>query len=284
MRKILIAWFSQAGATTEVAGRICTGLTAAGCEVAKLEIGKGAIPDVAQFDAIGIGSPTYLYRPPFAVSDFVRSLPDLAGKPAFVFLLHGTWQGASGNRIRRLLAAKNGRDIGYFHCMGADYFVGYLKRGYLFSPDSPTEQELDAAYQFGLSLPLRASQSPPKVEPFDPPTGFWYAIERMLGNRLLTRLVYSVSIHADSNCNNCGVCVAACPTHNIALREGRRPSWGRNCLLCVTCELRCPRGAVHSPYDWPAFGPLMSYNVRHALRGPFQVAKVSHSAGVIKRI
>jgi flavodoxin/NAD-dependent dihydropyrimidine dehydrogenase PreA subunit len=284
MRKVLVAWFSQRGTTSAVAERISAGLMAAGCEVARLEIGKGVTPDLAQFDAIGIGSPAYVYRPPFAVTDFVRTLPDLAGKPTFAFVLHGTWQGAAGNRIRRMLAAKNGRDIGYFHCFGADYFVGYLKRGYLFSPDSPTAEELEAAHRFGLSLPGRASQHAPEVEPFDPPTGFWYAFERMLGSHLLARLVLGVTIHADGSCDSCGVCVAACPTHNIELREGKRPKWGRNCLLCVSCELKCPRDAVHSPYDWAVFKPLMSYNVRQALRGPFEVAKVSHSAGASKRI
>lgn len=284
MRKVLISWFSQGGTTSMVAGRIRTGLVEAGCEVTEFRIGDPAIPDISQFDAIGIGSPAYMYRPPFSVTDFLHNLPDLDGKPTFVFLLHGTWQGAAGNRIRRSLNSKHGKDIGYFNCMGADYFVGYLRQGYLFSPDSPREQELDAAQQFGRSLPARASQVRPNVEPYDPPTGLVYAIERALGNRLLTRLMYSVLIHADINCNSCGICVTVCPTHNITLPEGGRPTWGRNCLLCMTCELKCPRNAVHSPFDWPVFSPLMKHNVQHALRGPFQAAKVSHSAGVTKRI
>lgn len=284
MRKVLIAWFSQGGTTSMVAERISTGLEEAGCDVVKLKIESPVSPDVSQFDAIGIGCPAYLYRPPFLVMDFIRSLPDLAGKPTFVFLLHGTWQGAAGNRLRRALAMKHGKDIGYFHCMGADTFVGYMKQGYLFSPDSPTKEELEAAHAFGRSLPERASQSPSSVDPFDPPTGFVYAIERALGNRLIAKLVFGVSIHADENCSRCGICVAACPTHNIILREEGRPSWGRNCLLCVTCELKCPRNAVHSPFDWPVFVLFIKHNVRHALRGPFQVARVSHSAGKTKRI
>ena len=284
MRKVLIAWFSQGGTTSLVAEKIGAGLLEAGCEVSKFRIGDPIIPDISKFDAIGIGSPTYMYRPPFSVTDFIRNLPDLAGKQTFVFLLHGTWQGAAGNRIRKLLISKHGKDIGYFKCTGADYFVGYLKLGYLFSPDSPTEQELDAARQFGRSLPANADRVHPATEPFDPPTGFVYAIERALGNRLFIRLIYSVLIHSDVNCNRCGLCVGACPMHNIILPEGERPSWRRNCLLCMTCELKCPRNAIHSPFDWPIFSPLMKYNVQDALHGPFEAVKVSHSAGITKRI
>jgi ferredoxin/flavodoxin len=284
MKKVLMAWFSQGGSTSAVAQRISGGLKAAGCEVVGLEIGKDRVPDLAQFDTVGIGSPTYVFRPPFVVTDFVRSLPDLAGKSTFVFLLHGTQQGAAGNRLRRLLKAKNGRDVGYFNASGPDYFIGYLKRGYLFSPDSPTKQDLEVAEQFGRELPFRAGQGQAALEPFDPPTGFMYALERALCNRSFTKLVYAASIHADKNCDSCGVCVAACPTHNIRLETGKMPSWGRDCLLCATCQLKCPQDAVHTPYDWSVFAPLLDYNVRDAVRAQIPFELTTHSHGVTRRI
>ena len=79
---------------------------------------------------------------PFNVADYLTSLTDLKGKPAFSFLLHGTYDFDAGNQLRKALTKKGTREVGYFHCCGADYFLGYLQTGYLFSPYHPTETEL----------------------------------------------------------------------------------------------------------------------------------------------
>jgi len=44
-------------------------------------------------------------------------------------------------------------------------------------------------------------------------------------------------------CEECGLCVAACPTKNIML-EGHRPAFGPKCVKCFICVEICPRGAV----------------------------------------
>lgn len=283
MQNVLIASFSQKGTTSAVSERIAAGLRKAGCEVSSLRIGRDKTPDLSRFDTVGVGTPAYVFRPPYVVTDFLRSLPDLTHKSFFAFVLHGTVQGACGNRVRSFLARKNAIEIGYFDCYGADYFIGYLKRGYLFSPDAPAPEDLEAAERFGADLPRRARDGANVPEPLDPATPFWFGVERMLTARLFTRLVYGTAIHADKRCDNCGVCIAACPTHNIVQREGRTPRWGRNCLLCATCELRCPRDAVHTPYDWRAFAPLLTYNVRRGVREKIPFAMVTHAGGVTRR-
>ena len=44
-------------------------------------------------DALGVGLPVYIYRPPFNAWAYLKGLPELAGLPAFVFAVHGTVQG-----------------------------------------------------------------------------------------------------------------------------------------------------------------------------------------------
>ncbi|MBA7553432.1 hypothetical protein ES705_46023 [subsurface metagenome] len=91
MSKALLAYFSQTGTTRHVSERIAAGLRSAGWSVDTAEITPKSPPPLGEYDVLGIGTPTYVYRPPFIVKDFVREL---------------------------------------------------LKRGYLFSHESPTEVEL----------------------------------------------------------------------------------------------------------------------------------------------
>ena len=284
MPRALVALFSQTGMTARIANRISAGLRSAEWQVDLHKVSAGASPDIRQYDVVGIGTPTYYFRAPFVVKDFVRALPDLRGKSSFVFVLHGTQQGSCGNWIRRRLAAKGAADLGYFRCYGADYYVAYLKRGYLFSPDSPTEAEFDLAGQFAAQIAARLDSRTEEVDSYDPPTPFMYGLEKVLVNRMCARLIYSKTFHANRGCNACGVCISVCPTNNITARRDGRPRWHSNCLLCATCELKCPQDAIRSALDWGILAPFMSYNIRKALKEPLSFTKVEHSGGRTRRV
>lgn len=137
MPKSLIVYFSQGGTTARVAESIAAGLRAAEWDADLRNMVDGPPPAADGYDLIGIGSPVYMYRPPFNVVDYVNGLPDMSGLPSFVFLVHGTYRSDAGTTIRRALARKGAREVGYYHCHGADYFLGYLKRGVLFFARSP---------------------------------------------------------------------------------------------------------------------------------------------------
>ncbi len=51
-------------------------------------------------------------------------------------------------------------------------------------------------------------------------------------------------------CTGCGDCVAKCPTHAVALVDGKsvivRPE---DCDYCTECEVLCPSGAVRCPFE-----------------------------------
>ena len=58
-----------------------------------------------------------------------------------------------------------------------------MKRGYLFSPDSPTEAELVSAEEFEKLIAERHNSNTGEVDSYDPPTAFMYGLERFLVNR-----------------------------------------------------------------------------------------------------
>jgi hypothetical protein len=44
--------------------------------------------------------------------------------------------------------------------------------------------------------------------------------------------------------------------------------------------MKCPRDAIRSVLDWPAFQPFLAYNVRQASRDPgLEHVRVIHRAG-----
>jgi flavodoxin/ferredoxin len=269
MSKCLIVYFSQGGTTAQVAERIATGLRGEGYQVDLCNMNGQQPPDVRDYDLFGVGAPVYYFRPPFNVDDYLNSLPDLGGMPAFAFVMYGTYRFDAGNKIRRALASKGAREVGYFHARGADFFVGYLKQGYLFSPGHPVDGELAQAETFGRDVAAHVVGRQYIRPEDDPSPSMIYRLERFSLGRWFTRQVYTRLFSVDKDkCTACGLCMELCPVGNITEGKGRRPVWGRNCLLCLTCELKCPEEAISSPVSWPLIRPFMIYNTRCASRDP----------------
>ena len=279
MTKVIIATFSQEGSTKKIAEQIAKGLASSDWEITHCNIAEKNLPDTADYDIIGIGTPTYFFSPPFIVKDFVNNLQNLQGKSSFVFVLHGTHRGDCGNWIRRKLKSKGTKDLGYSTSYGADYWLGYIKRGVMFSPESPTETELSAAEKFGEKLSTRFAEQNPELDPYDPSTPFMYGLERMLVARPFAKLMYSKTFGANKNCDNCGICIQKCPVQNITEKSNGKPKWHSNCMLCATCELCCPKDAVHSAFDWLIFAPFMSYNIRASKKKNIPFVNVEHREG-----
>lgn len=279
MAKVLIASFTQTGSTEKVANQIATGLKAADWEITHIKISGKDIPNIDAYDIVGIGSPTYFFRPPFIVMDFVNKLKGLENKSSFVFISYGTHPGECGNWIRRKMEKKGSKNLGYFKSFGKDYWLGYIKKGVMFSPDSPTEMELSASKDFGEMLRIRYTENRFVAEPYDPSTPAMYSLERMLMVRPFAKLMYSKTFRADSKCDACGICIKKCPVDNISKKQNGKPVWHSNCMLCATCELVCPKDAVHSAFDWIIFEPFMNYNILKSKKNKIPYSNVLHSGG-----
>ena len=113
-----------------------------------------------------------------------------------------------------------------------------------------------------------------------------YRAERFLSSRWLAQKIWSRLFRVDEEkCNGCGVCMNHCPVSNITLAKNGYPVWGRNCLLCLTCELECPEEAITSATSWPVLRPFITYNVRHASLDPsIEHVKVPHRHGQTNRV
>jgi len=286
MAKSLIVYFTQGGTTAQVAEAIAFGLRSKEHQVDLHNMNEGQPPGLDGYGLLGIGLPVYIYRPPFKVMEYIHDLPELKGLPVFVFLLYGTLPGDAGNIARRALTRKGGHEVGYFKAMGADNYLGYLKRGYLFSPDNPTALELDAAQTFGRSIANRITGGGYIRQENDSPPSIVYRLERFLTNKWFVKFNYSWLFFVKSKkCTSCGLCMKICPAGNITENKKGHPVWGRKCLLCLYCEMKCPTEAILSPASWPLFSPFNTYNIWKASRDPsIKYAQVLHEKGHTKRM
>lgn len=281
MSKCLIVYFSQNHSNARVAEKIAAGLNRAGYTTDLCNLKNESCPDLSDYDLVGIGTPVYFMRPPFNILEFVEGLPELNKKRFFVFMVHGDYAWDAIDYMKAALAKKNGEVVGYFQCLGPLYFPGYLKLGYLFSPDHPTNDELAQAEDFGF---LVGNNQPVFHESKRP--SLIYRFERLCTSKWLVQNVYYRLFKVDKRkCNKCGVCMKVCPTKNISESKSGFPEWSRNCLLCAMCELKCPNEAVKSPVSLPVFRPFLLYNVKDASKDPaLQNAKVIYKNGQTKRL
>jgi flavodoxin/NAD-dependent dihydropyrimidine dehydrogenase PreA subunit len=263
MEKGIVLYSSQNGSTKKVAERICAGLTKNGCQADMAEINDSAPRQLAGFDFIGIGAPVYMFRPSYKVTDYIDLARNFSGKPVFTFVTYGSEVGDGANWLRKKLAGLKVVDMGHFQCCGRHLFPGYTGRGYVFSPSSPTEQELSAAETFGETIASNLlAKSQGSVVPYDPGTHWVSRFERFVTNRVITKIIYSKFFSVSKKlCNSCGICASICPTKNIEVKNDEKPKWGNNCILCCACQIKCPQKAVSTPISWLIFSPFLWYNI-----------------------
>lgn len=290
MPKAALVYFSQGGTTARVAEAIAAGLRAATWEVDLFDLRNGPPPEIRGYDLLGVGSPVYFFRLPFNVADYLRALPRVEGMPVFSFLLYGSHAFDAATTLQQMLADRGGRSVGTFQCHGEAYFLGHLREGYLFSAGHPTVDELGRASAFGTAVAERARRGEvaAAAEQSKPP---WvYRIERAVACRWLVEHVYTRLFRVDPvRCTACGQCMDVCPTQNIDKDARGHPLWGRDCLLCLSCEMKCPEDAISSVFSRPVFRalvrPVLRYNVVHwAREDGLDHARVIHRKGRTERV
>jgi len=285
MSNVLIVYFSQGGSTAQIAESITKGLRASGNKITLCNIRNDQPPSLEGYDILGIGTPVYYFRPPFIITDYVNGLKHLKGMPAFVFVIHGTYKGETGNDIRHALSIKGAKETGYFSCLGADFYLPYLKEGYLFSADHPSTSELSQAQKFGIQVDNIMAGQKYITPKYDPKPAIMYNLERFFANHWLVKTLYSRLFHVNKiKCSACDLCIKQCPTGNITPDKDGHPVWNRHCLFCLNCEMICPHEAITTPVSWPIFHPVIKYNVTHASKdATIHHVRVKHRNGITTR-
>ena len=181
--------------------------------------------------------PTYAWRVPRIVEDFLSKSSFSGSRMAYFVLTCGSDTGNAAAYARRLCEALGLEFMGLGTVvMPENYIALYAAPGRAEAEDIlrravPQITVLAEDIRSGRPFPS-PSESPLKK--------FSSAVVNPVFYRLI---VGAERFYATDACVACGKCAELCPLNNIRLGNGR-PDWGGTCTHCMACICGCPKEAI----------------------------------------
>lgn len=232
----MILYFSGTGNSKYVAKRIADAL---GDEILNLNdrIKASDTLSVETDERLIVATPTYAWRIPRVVRDWLRKTELRGAKQAWFVMTCGSEIGNADKYNRELCAEKA------ISCMGTTQIVMPENYIAMFSaPQADKARQIVAKAEPNIDCVIASIQ---RNQPFAPTRNNLY--DRFMSgpvNPIFYKcFVKANAFTASSACIGCGQCVKRCPMNNVALKDGK-PSWGKNCTHCMACICYCPVSAI----------------------------------------
>lgn len=271
--KILIIYFSQTGGTELIAKRIRNGVLKSGNECVIMKLGDVKTLNLNDFDIIGLGCPTFFYREPVNVQNFIQHLPNL-NKHAFIFAIHGSCLGNTFYYLSEELKAKGLVVIGGFDSYSDSSLQFYPAP--MHTHGHPDEIELQEAEEFGRKLSdisFRIKKGENLIPRFELIEKTWWARESKMMTQEVLRKISPRFIINSEKCTKCKLCQTNCPGDAIDVEASPPEIQKEGCIFCWFCEKLCPEGAIEA--DWA----FMRENARSNLRKYVKLLKEAEEQG-----
>lgn len=191
--------------------------------------------------------PVHIWGVPKRILDFLDHMRSMS--PAYIFAIANN-AGQVSNTLVQLHKAMASRGLTLASGWSVILPSNYIPWG---GPGSPEKQlqHFDTARRKIAVIAKEISRR--KVQPVE---------KGPLWQRILLTWMYNLSlphVHqldknfwADERCNNCGLCVKVCPSHNIVMEEGRL-TWQNRCEQCLACIQWCPEEALQYGQKTPRY-------------------------------
>ena len=273
--KVLIIYFSQTGNTKKIAETIKKGILKSDntCEIAQIK--EVNIDKLENYDLIGIGTPTFFYREPINVKNFIQDLKGTKGKHCFLFCTHGSLIGNTFYYMNEELTKKGYTVIGTFDSYGYSSIQFYPE--VMHTHGHPDDIELKEAEEFGENIcdrSLKVQNGETSLIPkFELISKTWWARQsKQLTLEVLRKISPKFKINVDK-CTKCLTCQEACPTNAIDVEVDPPEIQKEGCISCWYCEKACPEGAIEA--DWS----MMEKASKSNLLGYIEALKQAESEG-----
>ncbi len=236
--KVILYVFSGTGNTLKAASLFKKYLNA-DVTVYRVSAKSGNAPSAEGFDLVGIGYPVHAFNAPEPILKFVKTLPEVAYRRAFVFKTSGEGlhiNDCSSQKCIKILKGK-GYDVTMERHIVLPYNMIYRHS------DAMAKQmwiyakayikyicgELETFKRDKVKLPVYKT--------------FYAPLLRVTEQKFAH--LHGPLFKVDTNkCINCGKCERTCPEDNIVLKDGKY-KFGTKCVLCMGCSFGCPVDAIH---------------------------------------
>jgi ferredoxin/flavodoxin len=252
---VTLICFSLSGNTRTVADALADTFRETGHSTRVILLQDAAPEDTDSCDLLGVGTACFSGQAPTPIKSWLRSLPQLDGRRAFVF---ATSSGAPGRvlyDLARLLRNKGARVLG-----------GFLARGEVHHPaphmtgqftGHPDAEDLARAQHFASALAEHASQSRPgralgtRPDSLKHGRDLYGLLGKVVSDSLLRLIMPEPQVDPVA-CEHCGTCISECPMNTFTLERmsttPSHPTLGERCIRCYHCLTACPSDALD--VDW----------------------------------
>jgi ferredoxin/flavodoxin len=247
-KKVLVLWYSQTGQTRRYAKLIGCILKSKGLEVDARDMqtfDKNILPG---YDFVIVGTPVFYYDIPANVSDWLKTIPSIAGTPVAAFVSFGGPEGNQHNastHLLKLLADKGGAPVGRdaFRNIASYPTPKWDSANQISGQHLPNAATFDQARRFTTDTLERITRNETI------PVSYELALREGLRTLPLVWLnKKAISKHTvdAEKCIGCETCVKKCPTK--AINPAKQTVDRDKCLACFGCLNNCPADAVMMEY------------------------------------
>ncbi len=244
MKTVCLYYFSGTGNTRKISHLVKDELESRGLDITLIPIDehlKSAEPvHPEKYDLIGLAYPIYGFGTPELLFEFVKILPEGAGKNVFIFKTGADFISLNHNASHTLITELELKNYNVFYdriiVMPSNWLVAYddsmVRQLYLAAPGkvkhmcSELLQLKRRRFHTGAFMRIVSSGGA--------------RLEKNYGARYFTR-----SLRTDASCNLCGICVRNCPNGNINILN-KGIVFNEECLWCMRCIYDCPRNSIYS--------------------------------------
>ncbi len=200
-------------------------------------IKRGVYPEIKAEEVLIFSVPTYAWRIPRVVSEWIENGSCFRGQKAYFIMTCGDDVGNAESYLKELCEKK---DLTF---MGCSPIV--MPENYIAMFDCPTKQEeadIIKAAEAELDNLIVKLQARTVLK----------SDKKSLSDKLKSGIVNdmfymfyisSKKFKASDKCIGCGKCVELCPMNNITVENGK-PLWHDNCTHCMACICYCPTECI----------------------------------------